>query len=57
MTATLLAHAGHVASHGGTEGFIGVALLLLGSGAALWWTRARGEPATRQQRRHWPEES
>jgi hypothetical protein len=41
MTATLLAHAGHVASHGGTETFIGVALLLVGAATALWWTRRR----------------
>ncbi|WP_262496051.1 hypothetical protein [Nonomuraea sp. SYSU D8015] len=41
MTATLLAHTGHVAPHGGTEGFIGVALLLLGAATVLWWTRRR----------------
>jgi hypothetical protein len=41
MTTTLLAHAGHVAPHGGTEGFAGVALLLVGAAAALWWTRRR----------------
>jgi hypothetical protein len=41
MTATLLAHAGHVASHGGTEGFIGVALLLVGAATALWQARRR----------------
>ncbi|HEX6358112.1 hypothetical protein [Actinophytocola sp.] len=36
MTATLLAHAGHVATHGGTEALTGVALLLVGAAAALW---------------------
>jgi hypothetical protein len=41
MTATLLAHAGHVAPHGGTEGLTGVALLVLGAAAVLWWTRRR----------------
>jgi hypothetical protein len=41
MTATLLAHAGHVAPHGGNQGFIGVALLLIGAATALWWTRRR----------------
>jgi hypothetical protein len=42
MTATLLAHAGHIAPHhGGTEGLTGVALLLIGAAAALWWTRRR----------------
>jgi hypothetical protein len=41
MTATLLAHAGHVAPHGNAEGFTGVALLLIGAAAALWWTRRR----------------
>jgi hypothetical protein len=40
MTVTLLAHAGHV-THGGTEGLIGVALLLVGAATALWWTRRR----------------
>jgi MYXO-CTERM domain-containing protein len=35
---TLLAHA---TSHGGTESFAGVALLLLGAAAALWHTRRR----------------
>jgi hypothetical protein len=38
LPAALLAHAGHVAPHGGTEGFIGVALLLIGAVAALWLT-------------------
>jgi hypothetical protein len=41
MTVTLLAHAGHVAPHGGTEGLIGVALLLVGALTALWRTRRR----------------
>ena len=41
MTATLLAHAGHVAPHGGTEAFTGVALLLMGAAAVLWWARRR----------------
>jgi hypothetical protein len=39
MTTILLAHAG--AHHGGTEGLVGVALLLIGAGVALWWTRRR----------------
>jgi hypothetical protein len=38
MTA-LLAHAGHVAPHGGTEGFTGVALLLVGAALVLLRTR------------------
>lgn len=42
MTTTLLAHAGHIASHGGTGAFVGVALLLMGAAAALWCTRRRG---------------
>jgi hypothetical protein len=41
MTATLLAHAGHVAPHGGTDGFIGVTLLFPGAAAALWQARRR----------------
>lgn len=41
MTAILLAHAGHVAPHGGTEAFIGVALLLVGAATALWRARRR----------------
>jgi hypothetical protein len=43
MSATLLAHAGHVAphAHGGTEAFIGVALLLVGAATALWRARRR----------------
>jgi hypothetical protein len=41
MTATLLAHAGHVAPHNGAEGFTGVALLLIGAATALWWSRRR----------------
>ncbi|MEH1130308.1 hypothetical protein [Micromonospora sp. CPCC 206061] len=39
MTATALAHAGHVAPHGGAKAFIGVALLLAGAATALWWAR------------------
>ena len=35
---TVLAHA---ASHGGTEPFAGVVLLLLGAAAALWQTHRR----------------
>ena len=42
MTAALMAHAGHVAPHGGTAGFTGVALLLMGAATVLWWTRRRG---------------
>lgn len=38
MTATLLAHA---AAHGGTGGFTGVVLLLLGAATALWRARRR----------------
>jgi hypothetical protein len=38
LPAALLAHAGHVAPHGGAEGYIGVALLLIGAVAALWLT-------------------
>ena len=34
MTASLLAHAGHIAAHDGTTGFIGFALLLIGAVAA-----------------------
>lgn len=41
MKATLLAHAGHVAPHGGAEAFIGVALLLLAAATLLWLTRRR----------------
>jgi hypothetical protein len=41
MTAILLAHAEHVAPHGGTDAFIGVALLLMGAVTALWRTRRR----------------
>jgi hypothetical protein len=41
MTATLLAHAGHIAPSGGTEGLTGVALLLVGAATALWWARRR----------------
>jgi hypothetical protein len=41
MTTTLLAHAGHVAAHGGTEAFAGVVLLLVGAATALWRTRRR----------------
>jgi hypothetical protein len=41
MRANLLAHAGHVAHHGGIEAFIGVALLLLGAVTLLWLTRRR----------------
>lgn len=44
MTASLLAHAEHLAPHAGTEGFIGVALLLIGAGAALWLTRRQDSP-------------
>jgi hypothetical protein len=44
MTTTLLAHAEHVAHHGGTETFVAVALLLMGAGAALWRTRRREGP-------------
>ena len=50
MTATLLAHAGHLAPHGGTEAFTGVALLLIGAATALWWTR-RGDTAQRDDNR------
>jgi MYXO-CTERM domain-containing protein len=50
MTTTLLAHAEHVAPHVGTETFIGVALLLMGAGAALWRTRRRDSPRRRQSR-------
>ena len=38
MTATLLVHAAH---HGGADGLFGVALLLIGAGAALWRVRRR----------------
>jgi hypothetical protein len=41
MTATLLAHAGHVASHGVAGAFAGVALLLVGAATALWRARRR----------------
>lgn len=41
MTATLLAHAGHAADHGGTERFTGVALLLVGAATVLWRARRR----------------
>jgi hypothetical protein len=41
LTATLLAHGGHIASHGGAAGFTGVALLLVGAVTVLWWTRRR----------------
>ena len=41
MTTTLLAHAGHVAPHGGIEVLAGVALLLLGAATALWRARRR----------------
>lgn len=41
MTTTLLAHAGHLAHHGGTEALTGVALLLIGAATALWRTRRR----------------
>jgi hypothetical protein len=41
VTANLLAHTGHVAPHGGTEGFAGVALLLIGAATVLWGTRRR----------------
>ena len=41
MTATLLAHAGHLAPHDGTQGFIGVALLLIGAVTTLWRTCRR----------------
>jgi len=38
-TTILLAHTGHVPSLGGTEGFAGAALLLIGAATILWWTR------------------
>jgi hypothetical protein len=41
MTTTLLAHAGHVASHGGTGALTGVVLLLVGAATALWRARRR----------------
>jgi hypothetical protein len=45
MTATLLAHAGHVAPHGDTEALIGVAMLLAGAATALWRSRRRDDRA------------
>jgi hypothetical protein len=42
MNATLLAHAGHVAPHGGTEALVGVALLLIGAVTVWWRARLRG---------------
>jgi hypothetical protein len=47
MTATLLAHAGHLAPHSGTQGLIGVALMLVGAATALWWTRRRDNRSRR----------
>jgi hypothetical protein len=41
MMAILLTHTGHVTRHGGTDAFIGVALLLVGAAALLWFTRRR----------------
>ncbi len=48
MTATLLAHAGHLAPHDGTTGLIGIALLLIGAATALWRTRRRASPSRGQ---------
>jgi hypothetical protein len=49
MTATLLAHAGHVTPHGGTKAFIGIVLLLIGAAAALWRTHRPNSPRTAQR--------
>ncbi|TDC86178.1 hypothetical protein E1193_00485 [Micromonospora sp. KC606] len=49
MTATLLAHAGHLAPHNGAEAFIGAALLFMGAATALW--RARRQDNRRRRSR------
>jgi hypothetical protein len=41
MTATLLAHGEHIASHNGAEGLAGAALLLIAAATVLWWTHRR----------------
>jgi hypothetical protein len=51
MTATLLAHAGHVA-HGGTAALIGVALLLVGAATVLWLDLARARLRRAQNGEH-----